>query len=154
MSDLTISNVMRMYQMDGGGHGLGDEVCDEPEWIDHFTRFSILSGSFEIPKPVMFKGYMVNEGFMRDDKIKMPCLMGSLIPFGDRYIEEGMEWVYAISSKTHIWADFEDLEVPSQKEYDKYFKRHVENMTFFIENKFHKGLGMELCRVRKGQKKR
>lgn len=146
MSDLTVSDVMRMYQMDGGGNGDNSVGYKDPEWYSHFERFLIMAGQHEIPRPFMARAKISNGYFISSDKDRLPVLGGGLSPYGERYEEEGKVWVYVVGAG-HYWADMNIIETPDLVEYHNFFKKDIEDMRFYIKNNFNKALGEEISKV-------
>lgn len=147
-----MSNIIRM---DGDAPTIYRKTESLPSWQSHFDKYCIAAGSFEIPRPFMAaikieSGYAVN-----CEKTRTPVLAGGLSPYGEKYFECGKVWVYLLEKKGrvggykpgHYWIDQSVLFAPDMEEYKKHFKKDVENMTFFIENKIHKGLKEEISRV-------
>lgn len=119
-----------------------------PEWQAHFDKYCIKAGSFEIPRPFIAKARMGCNGLVSCDKSRLPVLAGGLCPYGERYFEFGKVWVFVMGKDGgHYCLDQRRITEPDLEEYKAHFKKDVETMKYFIENKMNKALGEEISRV-------
>lgn len=88
------------------------------EWFQHFTKCVESSHRADLPRPKMFKN--------------IPCLIGDFAPNGvedyQKRILANLNGDYAVFPEEK----YQELRDPTQKEYDKHFRKSFENNIYTI----------------------
>lgn len=92
---------------------------EPPEWEKHYWQHS-----WDIPKPVMWKN--------------QPMWRGDLLPPGIGERTPMREYICDFNMKYYLVNPDLELRQPTNAEYNKFFKRHVEQGTYRLkQTKFH-----------------
>ena len=101
------------HSAEWSGTAQSKEAYDK-EWHEHF--FSIMKDRpkrGDVPLPCIIKS------------IKKTALRGGLKPRGEEYSHAGSEWVF-LSNGKYMLCDMDDIREPTDKEYNRYFKKMYE----------------------------
>jgi hypothetical protein len=127
------------------GHDLSEKP---PKWIEDFYKIASTYQKGEPPRPTCLKGGFVKGNVVLYMKKITPCWTGGLNPFGDRYLEEGFEWVMSLKGN-YFKVPFKSLTTPSDEVYNEYFKKILEQKTLIISTRYNKQISSDITLVKK-----
>jgi hypothetical protein len=76
---------------------------------------------------------------------KTPAWKGGLSPFGDKYQEENMIWVFCAGQ--HMWLPYSRVAEPTDYEFRAFFKKPLVEKKLRIKNKYNHQIDSELVTV-------